>query len=204
MTNPSTTQNQQDIQNQQDTQGKPDIQSQQRGQQPAVRDRETGMQRRDQRMQRWDPFAMFDDMQREMMQLWNQTWPFTSMPRFQPTRRSWQMPTQQWMPTVDVYEQDNSLVVKAELPGVKKEDIDVELEQGDLVIRGQRRSEQEVRDENYYRSERSFGSFYRRLPLPEGVKPNQINASFNDGVLEIHIPKPAEQQQPERKKISVR
>ncbi len=152
-----------------------------------------------QAMRRWDPFDMFDELEQQMAQLWNQFWPS----QFRPMRHSMQpMQTMTWAPTMDVFEQGNNLVVKADLPGVKKEDVDIELDQNGLVIKGQRRSENEVREENYYRLERSAGSFYRRLPLPEGVKPDQIKASFKDGVLEIRLPKP-EQDQPPRKKIPI-
>ena len=139
------------------------------------------------RLRRRDPVEMFGELQDEMMRLWGQAWPL--MPR--PLRRMALMPTR-WTPTTNVYEKDNTLVVKAELPGVKKEDIDVTLDRGDLVIRGERKAEKEVKEEQYYRMERSYGSFYRRLPLPFEIKPEQIEAKFADGVLEIMIPKPPE------------
>jgi HSP20 family protein len=105
----------------------------------------------------------------------------------------------EWTPSVDVYERDNTLVVKAEVPGLKKEDIEVALDQGDLVIRGERKAESEVKEENYYRIERNYGSFYRRIPLPFEVQADQVSASYNDGVLEVRIPKPAQEQaQPQR------
>jgi HSP20 family protein len=108
-----------------------------------------------------------------------------------------------WRPSVDVYEKDGNLVIKAELPGMKKEDIEVALDQGDLVIRGERKAESEVKEENYYRIERNYGSFYRRIPLPFEVKPDQITASYNDGVLEVRIPKPA-QERPQPQRIPLR
>jgi HSP20 family protein len=80
--------------------------------------------------------------------------------------------------------------------------LDIEIDQDSLVIKGHRQSENEVRDEHYYRLERSAGSFYRRLPLPEGVKPDQVKAKFNDGVLEVRLPKP-EQEQPQRQRIPI-
>jgi HSP20 family protein len=104
---------------------------------------------------------------------------------------------------MDVYEKDNAIVVKAELPGMKKEDVQVEIEGEDLIIRGESKAESEVKDEDYYRSERSFGSFYRRMPLPAGVTAEQIHASLTDGVLEVRVPKPAEAKA-EAKKIPVK
>jgi HSP20 family protein len=94
---------------------------------------------------------------------------------------------------LDAYEQDGYLVVKAEVPGVKKEDLQVELDDGDLVIQGETRSENEARDDQYYRMERRYGRFYRRVALPFDVKPEDIQATMNDGVLEVRIPKPAEE-----------
>ena len=102
----------------------------------------------------------------------------------------------------EVTYKDGDLVIKAELPGVKKEDIKVEIEGGDLVVRGERKAESEVREDDYYRIERTYGTFYRRLPIPFDAKSDQIKASYNDGILEIKVPKPAEMA-PEAKKITV-
>lgn len=145
-------------------------------------------------MRRWDPFSLFDEMQRDMARLWNQMLPWST---HEPMRVSGG--TANWRPTADVYEQDNQIAVKAELPGVKKEDIDIELDRGSLIIRGQRHAEHQVRRDHYYRTERSSGSFYRRLPVPEGVKADQIQASYNDGILEVRIPRPEEEPAQSRK-----
>jgi HSP20 family protein len=106
------------------------------------------------------------------------------------------------MPRVDVFEREDNLVVKAELPGVKKEDVDLEIKDGDLVLRAERREEREVKDENWYRMERSYGQLYRRLPLPEGVQTDQIRAALTDGVLEVTIPKP-QGKEPQAQKIAI-
>lgn len=95
-----------------------------------------------------------------------------------------------WSPTIDVFQDGSDLVVKAELPGVKREDVEVTLEEGDLVLKGERKEEKEVKEEHYYRMERSFGSFYRRVPLTGEVKPDAVHASFKDGVLEVRVPQP--------------
>jgi HSP20 family protein len=105
---------------------------------------------------------------------------------------------------MDVYEQAGALVVKAELPGVKKEEIEITLEEGDLVLRGEHQAETEVKEEAFYRMERSYGSFYRRLPLAGDVKPEQITATLTDGVLEVRIPKPAEEAKTTPQKIAVK
>lgn len=151
---------------------------------------------------RWDPFTQFETLQDEMQRIWGQTWPLVPRPLSGPLRRLSLAPGS-WVPTMDVFEQDGSLVVKAELPGVKKEDIDVKLEHGDLVIRGARREEREVKEEEYYRLERSRGSFYRRIPLPFDVQSEQITADFTNGLLEVRVPRPA-QELPAPKKIEVK
>jgi HSP20 family protein len=155
--------------------------------------------REERRLRRWDPFEMFDEMQDEMMRLWGQAWPLMPRPLSRPLRRLALAPTM-WTPSVDVYEKDNTLVVKAELPGMTKEDIEVTLDQGDLVIRGERKAESEVKENQYYRLERSYGSFYRRIPLPFEVKAEQITANYTEGVLEVDVPRPA-QEQPQPHKI---
>jgi HSP20 family protein len=134
---------------------------------------------------RRDPFSMFNDIELMMDRMLGRRWPlFRSLPGVGDMDVSWN-------PQVDMYEQGNELVIKAELPGVSRDDIDVSIEKGDLILKGERKSEHEVKDENAYRLERSFGSFYRRLPLPDDVKEDDISATYNDGVLEIRMPKPA-------------
>jgi HSP20 family protein len=103
---------------------------------------------------------------------------------------------------MDVYHQNGDLVVKAELPGVQKDDIEITLDAGYLVIRGQRKEENEAKEEDYYRMERSYGTFYRRLPLPAEVQADQVQASFADGVLQIRLPQAATPK-PEAKKITI-
>jgi HSP20 family protein len=99
-----------------------------------------------------------------------------------------------WSPAVEVREQDNNLVVCADLPGLKKEDVKVEVTDQGLVIQGERKREHEERsEEGVYRSERSYGRFYRVIPLPEGASVDQANANFKDGVLEVRVPVPAAQ-----------
>lgn len=107
------------------------------------------------------------------------------------------------MPRVDVFERNGNLVVKAELPGVKQEDVDLTIEDGDLVLRAEQRSEHEVREENWYRMERQSGSLYRRLPLPERIEPGKIDATLKDGILEVVIPK-AKQAEPTPHRIAIR
>ncbi len=93
------------------------------------------------------------------------------------------------MPSIDVYEEKDSVVVKAELPGMKKEDIEVNLAGENLTIKGEKKEDKEVKEDDYYRRERSYGSFLRTVSLPCEVKSDEIKASFKDGVLEVRVPK---------------
>jgi HSP20 family protein len=138
------------------------------------------------------PWDLFDEMQNQMARLWGGNlfgaWPFA---RAQQQGQSGMMAN---FPRVDVFEKDNQLVVKAELPGVKKQDIDLSVQDGDLIIQAQRNNEQESNQNNFYRMERQYGAFYREIPLPDGVQTDKIQASLNDGVLEVDIPMPSPQQ----------
>ena len=96
-----------------------------------------------------------------------------------------------WAPTLDAYEKDGELVVKADLPGMKKEDIRISLEEGALVLQGERKEETKTEKDNLYLAECSYGSFYRRLPLAFKADFAKVMAQFKDGVLEVHIPMPA-------------
>jgi HSP20 family protein len=96
------------------------------------------------------------------------------------------------MPAVDVFEKNDKFIVKAEVPGMKEEDIDVSVVGDTLTIKGERKTETEVKEEDYYRCERSYGSFYRSIPLPSAVDASKIEASYEDGLLEVTLPKKAE------------
>jgi HSP20 family protein len=104
-------------------------------------------------------------------------------------------------PAVEVAEHDGNLCVHADLPGMKPEDVKVEVTEDSLIIRGERKSEHEHKGPNMYRSERQYGEFYRQIPLPQGANAEQAKASFNNGVLEISVPVP--QQASKRREIPV-
>jgi HSP20 family protein len=106
-----------------------------------------------------------------------------------------------WYPAVEVAERDGQLHVHAELPGLKPEDVKVEVTDDALVIRGERKSEHEHRVGGAYRSERRYGEFYREIPLPEGVNADQARAQFRNGVLEVTVPVP--QQASNRREIPI-
>src|SRR5262245_14769030 len=138
-------------------------------------------------------------------------WRFPNMERmldepFRPFSRSWMnywrpQPFRLDAPAIDIYEDKSSLVVKAEIPGLLKDEIDVSVNGNMLTIKGEKRKEEEVKEKNYYRSERSFGSFVRTLELPTDVHGDKVKATFKDGILEVRLPKTEEA---EKKEIKVK
>lgn len=130
-----------------------------------------------------DPFAAF----------WND--PFSFFQREWPFQREWMtrsggQGTSLWSPQIDSFQRGDQFVVRADLPGLKKEDVNIEVSDDSIVIQGERREEHEENREGYYRSERSYGSFYRTVPLPEGAITESAKAEFNNGVLEITMQAP--------------
>jgi HSP20 family protein len=106
-----------------------------------------------------------------------------------------------WTPPVDIYETDEALVMKAELPGFSKDDISIELKENTLVIKGERKHEDEVKEGNYHRMERSYGAFQRAFMLPMTVDQEKVKASYKDGILELRLPK-VQAAQPKRIAVS--
>ena len=96
--------------------------------------------------------------------------------------------TTMWTPYVEVLEKPEELVIRAELPGLKKEQIKVEITEGELIISGERKQEEEKKEKGFYRSERTYGSFLRTIPIPEGAKIANAVATVKDGVLEVKMP----------------
>jgi HSP20 family protein len=130
---------------------------------------------------RWDPF-------REMTQLQN---------RFDRLFDAVGGRQESWLPAVDVFDTQDAVVLKAELAGMKPDDIQIEVEDNVLTIKGERKFEEKVDEERYYRVERRFGAFQRSLALPQGVKADQIEAAYDEGILTVTVPK-AEQEKPKR------
>lgn len=106
-----------------------------------------------------------------------------------------------WMPKIEVLQLNGKLKVRADLPGLKKDDVKVELTNGALTISGERKEEKEEEDEGFYHSERAYGTFYRQIPLPEGVKTETATAKFTDGVLEIMMQVPKSEPRTRRLEI---
>lgn len=107
-----------------------------------------------------------------------------------------------WAPEIEVFDREGQYVVRVDLPGLKKEDVRVEVSENALILEGERRKELEERREGFYRSERSYGRFSRAVPLPEGLETENAKAEFKDGVLEVRLPAPRRQQQ-QRRQIEI-
>ncbi len=107
-----------------------------------------------------------------------------------------------WRPAVDIYETENGIIIKAELPGVRKEDISVEVKDNILTLKGERIPDKEIIQEKYFRRERCFGSFHRAFTMQDIINPDKIKAGFKDGVLEVEIPKP-EAEKPKQIKVNI-
>ena len=135
-----------------------------------------------------EPFGLLRQVTSEFDRMFDE--PFWRAFRW-PSRGLAGPPAIGWSPEIDVFEKDNRVVTKVDLPGMKKEDVRVEVTDGYLAISGERKSETEEKEGNVYRCEREYGSFYRAIPLPEGVKLEDVKASFSDGVLEVSVPLPA-------------
>lgn len=138
------------------------------------------------------PLSLLDELRDELDRFWD-------VPRF--AQGDGEKTT--WWPRMDVFERKGNLVVKTDLPGLEKNDVEVLIEEGDLVLRGERKEEAEVKEEDVYRWERSYGSFYRRLPLNFEVKSEAVKASFKDGVLEVTLPLPKEPKTEKVQKVAV-
>jgi HSP20 family protein len=147
---------------------------------------------------KWSPFKELEEMRREMERLFDE---FFAPPR---RRRRWWPVAEEGVlvPTVDMYDRKGEIVVRAELPGVKKEDIELTITKDTLTIKAEVKRTEEVAEEDYYVRERSFGTFSRTLALPVEVDSERAKASFKDGVLEVLLPK-REEARPKEIKVEI-
>lgn len=128
----------------------------------------------------WDPFRELNDFQNRLSSFFNRS----------PAQKGPEASSlSQWMPAVDIIEDDKEFIVKAELPEVKKNDVHVTVENGVLTISGERKFEKEEKNKKYHRVERSYGSFTRSFSLPEGAEASKVHAEFKDGILQVHMQK---------------
>jgi HSP20 family protein len=143
------------------------------------------------------PFRGFYDMQSEMNRMFDEA--FGNLARRGATRQVDE--TTRWAPALDVLQEDGDIVVRAELPGVKLDDVDITLHNGVLTISGERKAEEQREGSGYYVRERRYGSFRRSMTLPQGVDEGSIKARFDGGVLEVRVAGAAAVQEPKRIQI---
>lgn len=144
---------------------------------------------------RWDPFREISTLQERMNRL------FSEVARRSPVAEE-EIIQGAWIPPVDIFETGDSIVIKAELPGISKEDITLEVKENTLSIKGEKKFEKDVKEESYHRVERSYGAFQRAFSLPGTVQQDKVKAKFRDGILEVTIPK-AEEAKPKQIKVDV-
>ena len=133
---------------------------------------------------RWDPVREFETMASRFNSLFGSA--------LEPTGNGDGAAFGDWMPAIDIQETDAEFLVKTDLPALKREDVRVALEDGTLVIEGERKQEKEEKGKKFHRVERHYGRFVRRLSVPSGIDPQKVAADFKDGVLNVHLPKSAE------------
>jgi HSP20 family protein len=141
---------------------------------------------------RWEPFRELATIQNEMNRLFNTAFDAPPGGNGGTARR--------WVPAMDLVETDDHFVLRADLPGLSQDDVNIEVEDRVLTVSGERRAEHESKSEGYHRVERAYGAFSRSLTLPEGIDADAVEATFDRGVLEVRIPKP-EQRKP--RKVSI-
>jgi HSP20 family protein len=132
---------------------------------------------------RWDPFRELEDISTRLNRVFSQP-PARDLPGTEMTMRD-------WTPAIDIQETDGEYLLKADLPEVKKEDVQIEIHDGMLSVRGERRQEKEEKGKKFHRIERAYGQFERRLALPSEIDTQKVAAEFTDGVLKVHLPKSA-------------
>ena len=143
---------------------------------------------------RWEPFRDLVTSQREFGRLFREA--------FSPMFGEAEVSTRSWAPPVDIYETENDIVLKAELPGIDPKDVEVRVEDNTLYLKGERKYEKEVKEKNYHRVERSYGTFARSFSLPNSINADQVKAEYKDGMLTLTMPK-REEAKPKTIKIDV-
>ena len=143
---------------------------------------------------RWEPFRDLLATPRDFDRLFREA--------FSPVFGQGELSTRTWAPPVDIYENGDSLVLKAELPGLEPKDVEIRVEDNTLYLKGERKFEKEVKEQNYHRVERSYGTFTRTFSLPNTIDADKVAATYKDGVLTLTMPK-KEEAKPKTIKINV-
>lgn len=144
----------------------------------------------------WDPFKELSEIQKEMNRLF-------SLSFAREAGKDTGLLEGAWTPAVDIYDSKDNILVKADLPGLKKEDIEVTVHKDFLIIKGEKKQEKEIKDKDFVRSERFTGSFQRAVRLPAEVQADKVQATYKNGVLELILPK-SEKSKPKQIKINVK
>ncbi|OFW33993.1 MAG: hypothetical protein A2074_06205 [Candidatus Aquicultor primus] len=134
-------------------------------------------------LRRWDPWRELSRVQDDLSNMFERT--------FGSERRE-RLMLSHWMPDVDIYEKDNKIYIRMDISEIKPEDIDISIVDNTMKIKGERKMTEEVKEENYYRMERRYGSFERMIELPVSVKMDDIEATYKNGVLQVELPKAEE------------
>ncbi len=135
---------------------------------------------------KWSPWREMNTLQNRLNHMFADSF-------FQPGRSDDDLSLGTWHPVVDMYDEDDRIVIKAELPGMEKKDISVDVKDRVLTLSGERPYDNEVKEDNYYRRERANGKFQRAFSLPADVNSDEIKANFEDGLLKVEVPKPEKQ-----------
>ncbi len=135
---------------------------------------------------KWNPWSDLNSLEKRMNRMFDET-----LRNLHPAERK-EPQAGSWTPATDIYETENSYVVKADLPGVKKEDIQIDLHDGTFTLKAEKKFEEKESKDNYLRVERAYGSFVRSFRLPKNVDAEKIKAEYKDGVLEVTLPKKEE------------
>lgn len=146
-------------------------------------------------MIRWEPFRDLVSTEDHFNQLFNESFAWGLGDQREVSART-------WVPPVDINETEDNLVLKAELPGIKPDDVEIRVEDNTLYLKGERKFEREVKEENLHRVERSYGTFSRSFSLPSSVDPEKIKAEYQNGILTLTMPK-REEAKPKTIKIDV-
>jgi HSP20 family protein len=160
---------------------------------------------KEQRLQRWDPFApaLWGNPYGILRQLTGEMERFFESPTSRIAGEARPIEGAAWSPSLDVFEKDGTLVVRADLPGLTKDEVQVEVTDEAITLKGERKKEIEEKKEGFYRLERAYGSFYRAVPLPEGIKPEDVKATFKNGVLEVTAPLPAAKKETKARRVDI-
>jgi HSP20 family protein len=143
---------------------------------------------------RWEPFRNLVNSQGEFDRFFREA--------FSPLVGQGEVSTRTWAPAVDIYENGDNLVLKAELPGVNPDDVEIRVEDNTLYLKGERKFDNEVKEQNYHRVERTYGTFTRTFSLPNSIDSDKVAANYKDGVLTLTMPK-KEEAKPKTIKINV-